>query len=243
MLERRDAAHGRSRLLAQDTPMSRPNRRSFLATLSALAGLAAARPLAAHVSIRARSTSPAGESSEEWDLRWLDELRGKHKQVFDVGTSDGALHVVGNYLRAFREVFKLEYPQVNAVVGIAYTAFPVNASDALWEKYKLGERWKINHPRTGAPLTHNLFANVPPEAPPMFRDGSIPELKARGAIFWQCNNALEGVARELSRDTNQTFEAVRAELVAGLLPGVKLVPAHTMLLGLVQERGCTYEKI
>jgi hypothetical protein len=46
----------------------------------------------------------------------------------------------------------------------------------------------------------------------------------------------------LSRDTKQTFEAVRAELVAGLLPGVKLIPAHTMLIGLAQEHGCTYEK-
>ena len=33
------------------------------------------------------------------------------------------------------------------------------------------------------------------------------------------------------------------ELIAGLNPGVKLVPAHTMALGLAQEHGCTYEQI
>ena len=36
---------------------------------------------------------------------------------------------------------------------------------------------------------------------------------------------------------------IRAELLAGLNPCVKLVPAHTMLLGLAQEHGCTYEQI
>ena len=34
---------------------------------------------------------------------------------------------------------------------------------------------------------------------------------------------------------------VYAELRAGLVPGVIVVPAHTMLLGLCQERGCSYE--
>jgi hypothetical protein len=36
---------------------------------------------------------------------------------------------------------------------------------------------------------------------------------------------------------------VRAELIAGFNPGVRLIPAHTMLLGLAQERGCTYEQL
>ncbi len=36
---------------------------------------------------------------------------------------------------------------------------------------------------------------------------------------------------------------VRADLLAGLNPGVRLVPSHVMALGLVQERGVTYVKI
>ena len=41
----------------------------------------------------------------------------------------------------------------------------------------------------------------------------------------------------------QTVEAVRAELIAGFNPGVRLVPAHTMALGLAQEHGCTDERL
>jgi intracellular sulfur oxidation DsrE/DsrF family protein len=37
--------------------------------------------------------------------------------------------------------------------------------------------------------------------------------------------------------------AVRADLAANLLPGVRIVPAHTWAIGYAQERGFTYEKL
>ena len=78
------------------------------------------------------------------DLRWVDDLKGQHKQVFDMADSDPAaqpppLRLPRNYLDAFREVYKVEFPEVRIVVGISGHAFPVNASDRLWEKYALGE--------------------------------------------------------------------------------------------------------
>jgi hypothetical protein len=213
------------------------SRRSFLGVLSAIAGTAV-------LPAGARASAPYSRRplppTEEWDLSWLDQLKGKHKQVFDLGVPE--LKSVANYLRAFREVYRLEHPQVNAVVGIAYQAYPINAADALWAKYELGARWKINDAVTGKPATRNIFIEPAAGASDSVREYAVRALKSRGAIFWQCNNALNRVVDELSRDTKQSFDAVRAELVAGLLPGVKLVPAHTMLIGLAQEHGCTYEK-
>lgn len=153
------------------------------------------------------------------------------------------LQGIANYLRAFREVYQLEYPQVNAVVGIAYKAYPINATDALWAKYELGAQWKINDPLTGNPATRNVFVEPAAGATDVVREASIRALRARGAIFWMCNNALNTVVDELSRATNQQFDAVRAELIAGLLPGVKLIPAHAMLIGLAQQHGCAYQKV
>jgi hypothetical protein len=54
---------------------------------------------------------------------------------------------------------------------------------------------------------------------------------------------LNGVTQMIATDLKLEIPALKAELVAGLNPGVHLVPAHTMALGLVQERGCAYEKI
>jgi len=215
------------------------SRRSFLRGLSAVGAAAVLRPVEAQTPNG--SSTPSMPPNEQWDLSWLDQLQGKHKQVFDMGAPD--LQGVANYLRAFREVYQLEHPQVNAVVGIAYKAFPINATDALWAKYELGARWKIDDPRTGKAATRNVFVEPAAGATDVVREASIRALVARRAIFWMCNNALNTVVDELSRATNQEFAAVRTELIAGLLPGVKLIPAHAMLLGLAQERGCGYQKV
>jgi hypothetical protein len=146
-----------------------------------------------------------------------------------------------NWLDAHQEVFGLSYPNVNAVVGIAMS-FPINAGDALWAKYELGRLWEINDPDTGTWARRNVFLDAIPGMPAGKVVGVRP-LQARGTIFWQCNNALNNVSRRLAREFGGTFEAIRPELLAGLNPGVKLVPAHTMLLGLAQEHGCSYEQI
>jgi hypothetical protein len=105
----------------------------------------------------------------------------------------------------------------------------------------LGERYTIRDPSTGEWATRNLFLERPaghPEASHTFRS-----LRERGAIFWMCNNALNGLATVYAADDQRPVAEVRAELETGLLPGVIIVPAHTMLIGMVQERGCTYEKL
>jgi hypothetical protein len=61
-------------------------------------------------------------------------------------------------------------------------------------------------------------------------------------VFWQCNVALGGVAQQLADAMHLPAADVRADLIAGFIPGVRLVPAHVMALGLVQERGFTYMK-
>jgi len=206
------------------------DRRRFLGAMS---GVAAALPAAAQPPRSGDASRPA------WDLSWLDRFKGKHKQLFDLGSfeldDDTPLRLPNNYLNTFRDVYHVEPPDINVAVGIARTAFPVNASDALWEKYRLGELWKING-RDGKPATRNIFLGESSGGPtPMVRS-----LMARGAVFWQCNIALGGIASQLSRESGTPVDKVRAEIADGLNPGVKIVPAHSMAVGLAQERGFTY---
>lgn len=211
-------------------------RRSFLTALASLSGVALARP---SVTLGAASTPV----SDTWDLSWLDDLKGRHKQVFAISVLKDRLplHVVVNYLDAHREVFRLAYPDINTVVGIARQGFPINAQDALWAKYELGRRWELKDPVTGEWAKRNIYFDAMP-APPGKVVGVKP-LQARGAIFWQCNNALNTIVRELAADLGRPADPIRTELIAGFNPGVKLVPAHTMALGLAQEHGCTYEQL
>ena len=206
-------------------------RRSFLTALASLSGVALARP------------AFAMPVSDTWALSWLDQLKGRHKQVFAVGSLPDQLplHIVVNYLDAHREVFGLAYPDINTVVGIARRGFPINAQDALWTKYELGRRWQVKDPATGEWARRNIYWDA--MAAPPGKIVGVKPLQARGTIFWQCNNALNAIVRDLAADTGQPAEALRAELIAGFNPGVRLVPAHTMALGLAQEHGCTYEQL
>jgi len=110
----------------------------------------------------------------------------------------------------------------------------------LWEKYELGRRYKVKEPGTDNWATRNIWLNGTPQHGKVV---GVKLLQERGAIFWQCNNALNGVTAMLAADTKQPVDIVKAELVAGLNPGVHIVPAHTQAIGLVQQRGCAYEFI
>jgi intracellular sulfur oxidation DsrE/DsrF family protein len=89
-------------------------------------------------------------------------------------------------------------------------------------------------PTTKQPAVRNIYLGD--------GDASIKALQARGTVFWQCNVALGGVVQELSQATKIPASEVRAELIAGFVPGVRLVPSHVLAIGLAQEKGFTYMK-
>jgi hypothetical protein len=201
--------------------------------LTAIAGAAAAP--------RAAAAGQQSRGAVTWDLRWMDELKGAaHRQVFDMADTDPAsqpppLRLPRNYMDGFRDVFTQSFPAVRPVVGITGRSFGVNCSDRLWEKYALGERGNITDRATGKPAVRNIFLDDPTLG--------VKALQARGTVFWQCAIALETVAGQLAQARNLAVADVRADLIAGLNPGVRLVPSHVMALGMVQERGATYVKI
>ncbi|MGC4082242.1 MAG: hypothetical protein QM736_09090 [Vicinamibacterales bacterium] len=76
-----------------------------MSRLSWLAG-AAAIPVG-------RVTAEAAQTpaSQDWDLSWIDDLKGAHMQVFDMADTDPAgepppLRLPRNYMDTFRDVYK-----------------------------------------------------------------------------------------------------------------------------------------
>lgn len=206
-------------------------RRSFFTALASVASVTAFRA----ADIAAAQSPPP--SAGPFDMAWLEQMKGKHKQLYDLGSfnlaaDDRPLRFCKNFLDTFRDVYKLEHPGVNTAVGISGPAFALNATNRLWEKYKLGERSKIIDPMTKQASVRNIFYDG--------NEISVKAMQARGTIFWQCNVALGNVAQQLADQFKMPFAEVRADLVAGLNPGVKLMPSHVMALALAQERGFTY---
>lgn len=224
------------------------DRRAFMSRLVSATALAAAAG-SSSVSAQTPPSAPPDQAASQtpphaaskWDLTWIDELKGKHKQVYDYGSHDltadpAPLRFVDHFLDAHKEVLGIEFPEVNAVIGTMFSAFPINASDAVWEKYKIGERWNIIDPATKAPAVRNIYLEDRFQAP------GVKKLQRRGVVFWQCNVALGKVVVTLAKATELPPRTVRADLIAGFNPGVRLVPSHVMVVNLVQEHGFTYLK-
>jgi hypothetical protein len=222
---------------------SERSRRSFLTALTSLAGVTAIQGSDSHAATGRHAGQPLQErpaAAPAWDLHWMDELKAQHKQVFDLGEADlvtepRLLRFPRNYLDTFHEVYGLDFNDVRTIVGISGRGFPINASDRLWEKYALGERSKIIDPATSKPAVRNVFMDD--------KTMGVKALQARGTVFWQCNLALTNIAQQLATARQLPASDVRADLIAGLNPGVRLVPSHVMAIGLVQERGVTYVKV
>jgi hypothetical protein len=183
----------------------------------------------------------SASASTRWDTSWLDGFKGHHKQLYDLmwhTLRPNTLNPPKFYFDALKEVSGLDYHDVNVVVGVN-TTFPINASDALWAKYKLGERFDVKDPATGKPAVKNVYLGTGADD----RNSSVRLLQARGALFIQCNVALGGAINGLARDFDLPVADVDQEVRAGLNPGVRIVPALTWAVGMLQERGFTYERL
>jgi intracellular sulfur oxidation DsrE/DsrF family protein len=217
------------------------DRRAFLGRVTTGALITAATALPALPLGAEQPVTPemplAGTSP--WDESWLGRITGKHRQIFDAMTpNDGfALLFAANFLNMYNEVEKLPDAQLTAVVGIRHFAAPMAFNDAIWQKYKLGEFFKITDPATKAPAVRNIFTY---DDGMMFPNASVPKLQKRGVIFTMCNIALNVLSGMTATAAGVPTEGAAAEWNAGLLPGITLVPVGVMAINRAQEHKCTY---
>ncbi len=186
---------------------------------------------------------------------WLDHLKGKHRQLFDVPEPEGgtALRHLRNYLDAWRNAFGVEERDVSVVVTLYARTTPLGLQDAMWEKYQLGVALSLTDPTTNAPLVRNWFAHPKPGDP--VADGepdtSMEALQKRGVVFALCNNALTRWAGRLAKSGmagggggggggGGAAVDIHADLVAHALPGVVIVPDVLVTMTKAHERGFGY---
>jgi intracellular sulfur oxidation DsrE/DsrF family protein len=179
--------------------------------------------------------------SPKFDETWLTKLNGKHRQFFDATSVNQGFPLLFAlvFMNQNNAAYSLQDNQLSAVVGLRHEAVPIGLSDPIWAKYKLGEFFKITDNETKAPATRNVFAHTHP-GDMMMSGGSVNELQARGVTFTACNVALTVLSGMAAQAAGLPADKAHDEWVAGLLPGVVLVPAGVLAVNRAQERGCTY---
>ena len=211
----------------QDTTFLAPRRSLF----GRLAGTVAIG-LAGLTSTAARAATDAA-ASEGPD--WPGKLKGRHRQVVD------AYEVNSGFPLGFAYTFLLTNPHDagTAVVVLRHTAFPIALKSAMWEKYKIGEAFKIIDPETKAPAVKNPFFQPKPGVLEI-DDIAVDRLMAKGTVFGACNVALVLESKELSGNAGVSADEAAKEWAANVIPGITIIPSGTWGVNRAQEAGCTY---
>jgi intracellular sulfur oxidation DsrE/DsrF family protein len=215
-----------------DLMATKTARRGFLGRIAAAAavvGLGGALPsrVAAENAPRERSSDAALEA-------WFGKIQGKHRIIFDAPEPNEGLSAI--WPRVYLNTMQATYPgTATAVVILRHGAIPLAMGDALWAKYNIGEMFKIKD--GDAPAKKNPYATI--TGLPITGLG-IAELLKSGVLVGACDVALtiysSGAAQKMSLDP----AAVKKEWIAGLLPGVQVVPSGVLGVAHAQELGCVY---
>ena len=243
------------------------NRRDFLGKLAGTAALlgmsnlvmaAAPETMAAAPETTAapETMTAAPETANESDLpgvsalsdpdEWFkSNIKGKHKIVFDAPAPKEMMTF------AWPKVFLLTNAgtgstekDCSVVIVLRHEAIPYAMGDDLWAKYKFGEMFKINDPRTKAPATRNPYYETKPD------DFKVPglgpvaigirDLQASGVLICVCDVALTVYSAVAGMNMNMDAAAIKTEWLAGLLPSIPAMPSGVWAVGRAQEYGCTY---
>jgi hypothetical protein len=213
------------------TPSS--GRRAFLGQLATAATTAAT--LGAAAMPRAIEASVPNDTQGDPE-RWLDGLKGKHRQVFDgYAPNDG-------FPLAFPATFLATQgpnPDAGAVVVLRHYAFPLALDHSVWAKYKIGEAFNIIDPATKAVALRNPY--LKPKAGLLLTDEmAIDRLLARGVIFGACGVALKVISGRLAGNAGVSADAALKEWTAAVIPGIAILPSGVWAVNRAQEKGCTY---
>ncbi|MCC6318024.1 MAG: hypothetical protein IT361_10065 [Gemmatimonadaceae bacterium] len=210
-------------------PSEHHDRRAFL-------GRAATAALGIGASATALREALAAPVDAQGADRWLSGLKGKYRQLTDIfEPNDG-------FGFAYAHIFLATQgpqPDASAVVVLRHGGFPFALSDAIWERYKIGQAMKINDPATKAPAVKNPFFRQKPGAL-LVDDMAIDRLLGRGVIFGACNIALQVQSGMLASQAGVTAEVALKEWTAGIIPGITVIPSGVWGVNRAQMAGCTY---
>ena len=190
------------------------------------------------------SASPLDSDPDDADA-WFNKIKGKHRIVFDVPEPNEVMPF------AWPKVFLLTNAATgtpekdnSVVVILRHNAIPYTMESRLWQKYKFGEFFKIDDPKTKAPSVRNMFWQPSPgdfKIPGIGEvEIGINQLQASGVMFCVCNMALTVLSAVVADNMKMDAKEVYKDWVSGILPGIQIVPSGVWAVGRAQEHDCAY---
>jgi intracellular sulfur oxidation DsrE/DsrF family protein len=208
-------------------------RRGFLGRIAAAAmGLGAATLLPTPATAEDGPAHPARDPKLE---AWFGKLTGKHRTIFDAPEPNSGMPAI--WPRVYLNTSNATYPGEPAVamVILRHAALGMGFQDAIWAKYPISEMFNIKP--DGKTVTANPYGTITGLPIPGL---GIAELLKSGVLVGACDVALtiysSGAAGKMGLDA----ATVKKEWIAGLFPGIQVVPSGVMAAARAQEFGANY---
>ena len=214
------------------------SRRNFMGKLVATAGATSlAVPALEEASANlAPSAKTVGEAEA-----WFENVKGKHRVVYDAPEPHAGFPVLWSW------AFMLSNNQtgtadedLTAMVVLRHNAIPFAMKNELWKKYNFGEMFKVTDNSTQVTSQRNLYYEPKEGDFPVPGVNGIKTQLNRGAMYCVCDLALSVFSGFAAQAMGLKAEEVKKDWVAGVLPGIQIVPSGVWALGRAQERDCAY---
>ncbi len=218
------------------------NRRGFLGTLATSAAAVGLATFTPSLPLHAEGILTVDEDDPD---AWFNKIKGKHRIMYDVVRPHEVMPFA--WPRVFlvtNEKTGTPASDCSVVVILRHSGIPYAFDHSLWEKYKFGELFKIDDEATHAPSVRNMFWK------PKAGDFTIPgigevkiginELQESGVMFCVCDMAMSVYSAVKAQQLKKDAAEIKKEWVAGLLPGIQVVPSGVWAIGRAQEHGCAY---
>jgi hypothetical protein len=220
------------------------NRREFLERIGAGAMLASV-PFSPDV-FRELAALPLarGTNVEEFDLTWVDRVKGKYRAVFDVPEIDSGYGVwrASIWGKQYMDVLKVPPTDLSAVLVLRHHGIALAMQQSFWDKYAVAKSNQVTHPVTQQGTDRNpaLLSSKRGEVPADFDEVALDKYISRGGIALACNLAFDDMIELVTKKDGGSPEAARKTALAGMVPGVLLQPSGVFAALHAQDVGCKY---
>lgn len=207
------------------------DRRDFLqfSAAAAAATLGAATPAA--------SAADAGPTDF---TRWLSTISGSQKVVLDVREPNDGMAIAWAWVYLFTgpQAYGVKESDLGTVMVFRHNAIPMVLEDSMWKKYKLGEYFKINDPKTSAAAVRHPYYMTPVD--PTVENMTLKSHIDRGVKVVACDMAIHYYTGQISSQMGLKHDDVKADWMAHMLPGIAHAPSGVVACQGAVARGCSY---
>lgn len=172
---------------------------------------------------------------------WFKKAKGKHRIVYDAPEPNGGLPIIWSWVfYVTNNNTQTQDTDMTAMVVLRHNAIPLAMQDEVWQKYKLGEMFKITDNTTNAPSVRNPYYTPGDGDFPLPGIDGIRRLQERGAMFCVCDMALTVYSQFAARAAGLDPANVKKDWVNGLHEGIQVVPSGVWAIGRAQEHNFAY---